>query len=560
MRINLPAVDREHPFPGGETLVSTTDLKGRILYCNAAFVAVSGFAREELLGQPHNLVRHPDMPEEAFRDMWQTIASGQPWSAPVKNRRKDGKYYWVMANVTPLVEGGQVVGYMSVRSEPAREQVAAAEALYATMRAEKQAGRLVHAFDGGQLRKHTPVGRLRRAARAGLALRAALGAGAFGFAAAGLAALAAGAAAPMAAAAAALAGGAAAALGWLCGRGVEQPLLALVDIANRMAAGDLTQAISARGEGTLARLGRALAQLNVNLRSIVRDARNEVERMRDATREIAAGNQNLSSRTESQAASLEQTASSMEQITSTVRNSAQAAAHAAQLAGRAREVTQDGAQAMNDVAQTMQVIDGSSRRIGEIIGVIDSIAFQTNILALNAAVEAARAGEQGRGFAVVASEVRALAQRTSGAAREIKQLIGQSAEQVDAGNRLTAEARKTMEGALQAVREATQVIEGISTGAQEQLAGISQVNEAVTQMDTITQHNAALVEQIAASATDLQTQAAAVAEAVQVFHLDQGARATTADAVALRRAMRQQHGSATATADERKVTHEAAHA
>jgi aerotaxis receptor len=549
MRINLPVVPTEYPFPRGETLVSTTDLKGRILYCNPSFVTVSGFTREELLGQPHNLIRHPDMPEEAFRDMWATIGSGQPWSAAVKNRRKDGSHYWVMANVTPLMDNGQPVGYMSVRSELTREQVAAAETLYATMREEAARGRRVHALDRGVLRRHTWGGRLERLGRPGLGTRIALAcAGLTGTAALAVAAFAGLSGGIVLATAAAAAAGGAALGGLIIGRMVLAPLQGLVDTANRMAAGDLTQVIEARGEGAIATLRRALAQLNVNLRSIVRDARNEVERMREATREIAEGNQNLSARTESQAASLQETASSMEEITSTVRNSAHSAAQAAELSGRARDVTSRGSQAMNDVAQTMQVIDGSSRRIGEIIGVIDSIAFQTNILALNAAVEAARAGEQGRGFAVVASEVRALAQRTTSAAREVKQIIGESATQVEAGNRLTGEARATMEGALSAVREASAVIDHISTGAQEQLAGISQINEAVTQMDGITQRNAALVEQIAASALDLQAQAAAVAEAVQVFRLEAGAGGVRADAaVELRRAMRGKQAQAAAT-------------
>ena len=149
MRTNLPVSTQEYPFPRGQTLVSTTDLKGRILYCNPSFIEVSGYEREELLGQPHNIVRHPDMPEEAYRDMWQTIASGQPWSAPVKNRRKDGDFYWVIANVTPLMDGDQPSGYMSVRTEATREQIQNAERLYQTLRAEKVAGRQVHMLRAG---------------------------------------------------------------------------------------------------------------------------------------------------------------------------------------------------------------------------------------------------------------------------------------------------------------------------------------------------------------------------------------------------------------------------
>src|SRR5574343_382574 len=168
MRVNLPVNPTQYPFPSGQTLVSTTDTKGRILYCNPAFVEVSGYQREELLGQPHNLIRHPDMPEEAFRDMWETIASGRPWSAPVKNRRKNGDYYWVMANATPLMENGQPMGYMSVRTEATAEQIQAAEALYATMRAEKERGQLVHTLKAGRLIKRTLWGQVSEWTRLGI--------------------------------------------------------------------------------------------------------------------------------------------------------------------------------------------------------------------------------------------------------------------------------------------------------------------------------------------------------------------------------------------------------
>jgi aerotaxis receptor len=540
MRVNQPVSQTEFAFPAGETLVSTTDLKGRILYGNPTFFAVSGYSKGELLGQPHNMIRHPDMPEEAFRDMWHTIASGLPWSAPVKNRRKDGSFYWVMANVTPLMEADAPVGYMSVRTEATRQQIQAATALYATMRAEKAQGRLVHTLRNATLHKNTLAGRLGRALHLGLAARLGVLTGLLASATAVATAAATGASLGAATwGAAAAAGTVAGLLGawWMAGMAIR-PVQALLGIANRMAAGDLTQNIEAGGDDAAGLLRRAMSQLNVNLRSIVRDARTEVGHMHDATREIASGNQDLSARTESQAASLEQTASSMEEITSTVRNAATAAGEAARLAARASAVTQEGSEAMNAVTQTMHVITDSSKRIGEIIGVIDGIAFQTNILALNAAVEAARAGEQGRGFAVVASEVRALAGRTTQAAREIKQLISESTDKVEAGNRLTEGAQKTMDGALLTVREVTTVIEGISHGATEQLTGISQVNEAVAQIDGITQQNAALVEEIAAAATQLQTQAANVAEAVQIFRLDSG-RSAQPDAVALRRSARQ---------------------
>jgi len=532
MRTNLPVTQREHPYPHGETMVSTTDLKGRITYCNPAFVALSGYERDELLGQPHNLIRHPDMPEEAFRDLWATVAAGRPWSGVVKNRRKDGDHYWVMANVTPLMEGDRPIGYMSVRIEAPRAAIEACEALYATMRAEKAAGQLVHVLRGGRVVELSLAGRLRSLLRIVGAQRTS----ATAIALAGLGAIAgAWLPTPLALAAVALVGVAG---GWALHRIAAAPLSPLLRFANRMAAGDLTQAPAPSTQaGATGRLGQALNQLDVNLLSIVRDARSEVDRMREGTREISSGNQDLAARTESQAASLEQTAASMEQITGNVRQSADAAQQAAALASQAMDVAERGSEAVGALGSTMQEIASSSKRIGEIVQVIDSIAFQTNLLALNAAVEAARTGEQGRGFAVVAAEVRSLAQRTAGAAKEVKQLIETSAATVQAGTVRADAARRTMDESLAAARSVGELVGEIGAGAREQLLGISQVNEAIAQMDGITQQNAALVQQLAAAARALDAQADAVADAVGVFRFEGAANAP--DAVALRRKARE---------------------
>ena len=541
MRSNLPVSETEYSFPRGETLVSTTDLKGRITYCNKTFVQVSGYEHDELMGQPHNIIRHPDMPEETFRDMWDTIANGRPWSALVKNRRKNGDFYWVTANVTPLFNGEQLAGYMSVRTEASREQTAAANALYSTMRDEVANGQSVHRLRGGLLYRANWMGALGRLLRLNQQGRLTLISLALGWSCAVAGILAsAGWAATSAAGlvtTALIAATLAASVGWLLTNLTNRPLDRLLRFSNRMAAGDLTRTLEAQGGGVMGQLELALNQLCVNVRAIVRDARTEVEHMRDVTREIAAGNLELSARTESQASSLEQTASSMEQITGTVRQSAQSARQVSELATQATDVTQRSSEAVRTVTQTMQAISDSSIRIAEIIQVIDSIAFQTNILALNAAVEAARAGDQGRGFAVVAAEVRSLSQRTSSAAREVKKLIEDSAAKVEVGERQTRSAQATMDEALGTVKRVSTVITEINTGANEQLLGISQVNEAVAQLDTITQQNAAMVEELASSAQSLQGQAAAVAESVSVFRLGHGDHNPSAvEAVALRRA------------------------
>ena len=529
MRINEPVSQREFAFPAGETLVSVTDLKGRITYCNSAFIHVSGYGRDELLGQPHNLIRHPDMPAEAFRDMWETIQAGLPWTGLVKNRRKNGDHYWVQANATPMKDGDRITGYLSVRTQPARDAIEAAERLYATMRDEARTGRLVHVLARGRVLRDDLPGRLRRMFTPGL--RGQLVAVQVAFA--GLALASAG-APRLLTALAALAGVALST--WAVWRLAVRPVAAVVQDANRLAAGDLAHPLRTDAAGAAGELQQALMQLSVNLRTVVHDTRNEVGNVRHASHEIAAGNHDLSSRTESQASSLQQTAASMEQITATVRQSADAAVLGAQLARETAAVAERSHQAVQAVAQTMEGITDSSKRIGDIIHVIEGVAFQTNILALNAAVEAARAGDAGRGFAVVATEVRALAQRTSHAAREIRQLISESAERVASGSARSEEANERMREALRAVGNVSAVLEQISTAAGEQQSGISQINEAVTHMDSITQQNAAMVEELAAAAQSLQGQVDSVSNSMRLFRLVPGeATVAEVDAIALRK-------------------------
>jgi len=305
-------------------------------------------------------------------------------------------------------------------------------------------------------------------------------------------------------------------------RSITVPMNRAIVIANAVASGDLTTRIETVATNETGQLMRALKGMNDNLVDLVGKVRSGTDSITTASGEIASGNSDLSQRTEEQASSLEETASSMEELTSTVKQNADNARQANQLAAGASEVAVKGGAVVGQVVQTMNEINESSKKIVDIISVIDGIAFQTNILALNAAVEAARAGEQGRGFAVVATEVRTLAQRSAAAAKEIKELISASVDKVEDGTRLVDEAGTTMDEIVSSVKRVTDIMAEISAASQEQSAGIEQVHQAVTQMDEVTQQNAALVEEASAAAESMQDQAQSLTQAVTVFKLSGG--------------------------------------
>ncbi|CAE6764617.1 Aerotaxis receptor [Paraburkholderia domus] len=526
MRNNQPVTGHEYEFPSSQMLVSATDLTGRIEYCNPAFIAVSGFAREELIGQPHNVIRHPDMPREAFADMWTTIRDGRPWTALVKNRRKNGDHYWVHANVTPVVDKGVVVGYLSVRVKPARDAVRAAEALYARIRTGESRAFRLHR---GMVVRTGMLGRVQSLMRLPVATRAAIG-----YAITSLALLLTGLAAwngtppvPFW-----IAFGVATAfslVSWrVLTRQLAAPIRDMSGFATRLAAGDLTADLVIARHDDLGDVLQALNQLKANLAAIVYDVRAQITGMLDNAREISSGNVDLARRTEMQAASLEETAATMEELTTTVQANADASVRALDLAKDAQAAAAVGGKIAGQVEQTMAGITAASKRIADITGVIDGIAFQTNILALNAAVEAARAGEAGRSFAVVASEVRMLAQRCAASSKEIKSVVEASATEVALGTELVARTTSQMRVIDVAVSRVSSIIVEVANASSEQAEGIRQVNQAVSHLDGATQQNAALVEQAAATAQRLAEQADVLDEAVRLF--------TVADATPARRA------------------------
>ncbi|SEL52786.1 methyl-accepting chemotaxis sensory transducer with Pas/Pac sensor [Roseateles sp. YR242] len=515
MRQNLPVTQRAYEIPADATLMSTTDPSSHISYANDAFIEASGFSAEEIMGQPHNLVRHPDMPPEAFRDMWETLKSGQSWTGLVKNRRKDGDHYWVRANATPILRNGRPIAFMSVRTKPTADEVAGAETLYRDIREGRAKGLRFHkgvVLKGGMgwatnWLKTMPVSWRLRLPLLLLLVMAVL--------------------AQLLSSASIMAS-----IEWTAAfvvvaigtmvfleHQIVKPIQAIADHARRVAAGESRESLHLDRVDEIGLALRAVNQLGLMFRWVIDDVADQVVTVKTSSGHIATGNNEISARTEQAAASLQQTAASMEQMSATVKSNADAAQQAEQLAVQASAAAAQGGDVVREVNTTMEGITASSKRIGDIIGVIDGIAFQTNILALNAAVEAARAGEQGRGFAVVAGEVRTLAQRSAEAAREIKTLISDSVERVEAGGRQVTEASRAMTEIVQQVQRVNGLISTIGHATREQAAGISQVNAAVSDLDKTTQQNAALVQRSVGASDSLEKQATQLVQAVSVFRL-----------------------------------------
>ena len=496
----------EYPLDDDTTLMSTTDLHSYMTHTNDTFVQVSGFTLQELLGQPHNIVRHPDMPKAAFADMWYTLQKGEPWSGIVKNRRKNGDHYWVRANAVPMVRNGQMTGYMSIRTRATEDEVAAVEPLYKALN-EGRCKKRIH--KGLVVRKgwlgKLPAMPLRWRVRSVMAIL-------FAVMAATLVASAAGWASLVAAAVVML-------LGTLVfEQQIVRPVENVARQALRVATGERNSVQHLNRSDELGLTLRAVGQLGLMCRWLINDVSSQVVSVRDGSDRLAQGNEDLNDRTRQTVANVQQTVATMNQMAASVQSNSETAAEVDKLSMAASSAATQGGTVMQTVVKTMDDIADSTQRIGSITSLINDIAFQTNILALNAAGEAARAGEQGKGFAVVAGEVRHLASRSANAANDIRKLIDASASKVQSGAEQVHAAGRTMDDIVEQVKNVTQLIAQISHATSEQATGLTELTRAVAELDSITQKNADLVEESAQISAMVKHRAGRLEDAVTVLH------------------------------------------
>ena len=526
MRQNLPINNKEVRVRSDQYLISKTDLKGRIIYANPAFIEISGFSPDELRGKAHNIVRHPDMPPAAFADLWQTVQAGKSWLGIVKNRRKDGGFYWVQAFVAPIIEDGTVTGYSSIRVRPTDEQIRQASQAY-----EKINTNTLHGYTvkEGQIVKtgwrrwleafkipflSTPQAKTIRLLTLGslTTLIASYFATHGGLSDQQL---------PWFYTLIITALLATYLYGWHLLRGINRPMQQATHIAQQIAAGNLIidtdNSVSNQSNNDLLFV---LSIMRKGLSAIADDTHIGIEASLQAADRINQSNQLLADRTRNQADSLQQTAASMEELTTTVQQNADNTREATELAEHSMGTAQQGGKEVQALIDSMQGIAQSSRQITDIVNLIDSIAFQTNILALNAAVESARAGESGRGFAVVAGEVRSLAQRSAQAANDIKKLIDESVQRIDNGAQQAESAGNTMKDVVKAVSHVNQIINDIALASSEQAIGLHQIHQAITQIDDVTQQNTDLVDDLGNTMELLATHAQTLDQAIRVLNTE----------------------------------------
>nr|WP_297325890.1 PAS domain-containing methyl-accepting chemotaxis protein [Nitrosomonas sp.] len=469
-------------------IISTTNLKGVLTSANEDFIRMSGFTWEELENKNHNIIRHSDVPPEAYVMLWDALKAGNPWMGMVKNRNKNGDHYWVDAFASPQYENGKIVGYQSVRVKPEKAWVDRAEALYAKIMSEKSAD--------DKRRSKIDAIKLTRFSISLTAKIALTVSSVFAFIFAGLAA------AGQISLLFALSGFIAGSL--VSSAVIYQMLSGLRNLAaksEKIANDPLARFVYTGRNDELGQLEYVQIFQNAKLRTAIGRVKESSSVLEQAADEIAHGSVDLSSRTENQASSLEETASSIEEITATVQQNAENAKQANLLVQDTRQQAEKSGSVVSSTMRAMSEINDSSKKIADITNVIDEIAFQTNLLALNAAVEAARAGEQGRGFAVVANEVRNLAGRSAESAKQIKDLISDSVAKVESGSQLVNQSAESLRMINDGVKKIADIVGEISQSSQEQANGIEQINQAIMQIDEVTQKNGQLVEKLTSSSS-----------------------------------------------------------
>ena len=515
MRLNTPITNKEVHLKSDEFIVSKTDIKGQITYVNRPFMEISGFTAEELLGGPHNIVRHPDMPPAAFEDMWRTLKSGKAWRGMVKNRCKNGDYYWVDANANPIWEGGRIVGYMSLRAKPTRAQVEEAERIYRVLREGQAKGLAIRqgsvvrtgwrgclsAFSSPSIRTRVSVA----CAFLGIAIVALGGASLLADKSDGMPAW-------IRPTLAALASASLILLMWMWWY-IGGKLLRQVDEAihacQTIASGNLSSGSLMDSHSEIDRLRHEISVMACNLTSIVTDVRSAAGTLSSASQTVQTTARSLSQAASEQAASVEETSASIEQMSASINQNTDNAKVTDGMASQAAKQAIAGGDAVNGTVSTMKSMAGK-------IGIIDDIAYQTNLLALNAAIEAAHAGEHGKGFAVVAAEVRKLAERSQVAAQEIGELASGSVEKAESAGKLLDEI-------VPAISKTSDLVQEITAASTEQSSGVGQINIAMGRLNQITQQNASNSEKLSATAEEMSEQSAQLQQLMAFFKVDASA-------------------------------------
>ncbi len=509
MRRNTPVTQNEYLLNDGSTLMSTTNTHSHITYANSAFIEASGYKEENLLGEPHNVIRHPDMPAEAFGDMWFTLQQGESWTGLVKNRRHNGDHYWVRANVTPVYQNESLTGYISVRNIPTREEIATSEKLYEKVRNNELKQ---HRFYKGLVvrrgilaftslfKRMSTTKRINSGITVTTLLACLL---VFSFPqsitqVSGLVAL-------------------FIALALYLHVQISRPVKTIVHQMQRVVSGRKTNYYHFDRVDEIGLMMRLVNQSGLNLNSLVDDVGAQISGIGTISQQVAKEGVALQARSEETADDLQQTAAAVEEIASAVQQTAETAKEAIQMADRTSASANSGEAMMKQTIGMMQSISRDNSQIVDIIGVIDRIAFQTNILALNAAVEAARAGEAGRGFAVVAAEVRNLAQHSATAAKEIKLLIEKNVSSVNSGVEMVEQTETQLTVMVGNVLQMSSLIKEIGHATQEQTQALALINESISRIGVMTHNNTGMVDHVTRAANHLTQRTTRLQQAIAVF-------------------------------------------